>query len=316
MWWANTTRTWTTIPEFWDFDPAGAAYGDTLDWPRDVVGAAGHVFLWFYSNKIRRIAPDGTVCCLVLDGGTLRFVPNTEPGQGHKLDARSPFGPLIGLFADHDRLVFVTSRELIRFENVETDRGLVDAGRYALPDPGSPRAYVGGTRDDDAFILCDGAAHAIWHINMIKRTTTLFAGRAGKHGHLDGPAHTALFSDPSHVCATKEAWFVTDRSNHVVRRIDRATRSVSTYGNAGTAGLIDGDPERARFERPRGICAAHGRIWIADLAGAVRCIDPRTHQVSTAHAGWPPSSVCAIPGGVAACSMQPPTLIALAVSPG
>lgn len=303
MWWANTTRAWTTIPEFWDFDPVTSG-GDTIDWPRDVVSAAGHVFVWFYSNKIRRVAPDGTVCCLVLDGNALRFVPNAEPIDGHKLGAGSPFGPLIGVFADHDRLVLLTQRELIRLENVETERALVEAGRYALPTPNRPRAYLGGTRDDDAYIVCDGPAQVIFHIDMRKRVTTILAGRPGDAGHRDGPAATALFSDPSHVCATKEAWFVTDRGNHVVRRIDRVTRAVTTI--------------ETRFERPRGICAAHGRIWIADLAGAVQCLDPATNAItrfhpSTPQESWPPSSICAVPGGIAACSMQPPLLVALSV---
>lgn len=316
MWWANATRTWQTIPEFWNFDPAaGAAYGYTLDWPREVVSAAGHVFLWFYSDKIRRVAPDGTVSVLVLDGPKLRFVPNSEPSQGHKLDAKSPFGPMAGLFADHDRLVVATRSELIRLENVETDRALVEAGRYTLPNSGA-RAYVGGIRDDDAYIVCDGAAHAILHVDMMKRMTTLLAGRTGESGHRDGPAASALFSDPSHVCATRDAWFVTDRSNHVVRRIDRATRTVSTFGTPGAIGLVDGNAREVRFERPRGICAAHGRVWIADIAGAVRCLDPGTGQVSTFYPTpperWPPSSICAIAGGLAACSMQPPTLVAIA----
>jgi len=321
VWWANTTRTWTEVPEFWDYDPAhGASYGYTLDWPREVVAAAGHVFLWFFSNKIRRVAPDGSISVLVVDGSALRFVANREPAQGHKLDARSPLGTITGLFADHDRLVIATQRELVRIENIETERALVEAGRYALPNQNRARAALAGMRDGDAFLVCDGPAQVIVQLDMLKQKgTALFAGRPGEAGHRDGPLASALFNDPSHITATKDAWYISDRGNHVVRRIDRATREVSTIGAVGTPGRSDGDARSARFERPRGICAAYNRIWIADLSGAVRCFDPRTHQVSTffpeepGHS-WPASSICAIAGGLAACSMQPPTLLALPVS--
>lgn len=318
MWWANSTRTWTEVPEFWDYDPAqGASYGYTLDWPREVVAAAGHVFLWFFSNKIRRVAPDGSISVLVLDGSALRFVANTDPGQGHKLDARSSFGPITGLFADHDRFVIATQSELIRLENIETDRALVEAGRYALPNQSRARAALGGMRDADSFLVCDGPAQVIVQLDMRReRNTALFAGRPGEAGHRDGPIATALFNDPSHITATKDAWYVTDRGSHVVRRIDRGSRIVTTIGAVGTPGRRDGDARYAQFERPRGICAAYDRIWIADLSGAVRCYDPGTDQVSTffpAGRSWPPSSICAIAGGLAACSMQPPTLLALPV---
>lgn len=321
MWWANSTRRWTSIDRFRDLD-ADARLGDFAptvrsDFAEDVASASGQVFLRFQSDKVRRVAPDGTVSVLVLDDNALRFIPNTEPQQGTRFSRGSAFGGVLGLFADHDRLVLVTERELVLLDQVYGDTRLQIMNRIALPPARGPHFGIGGMRDGDHYLVCDRVEHVVWRIDMRSGAHEVLAGTRGEAGHRDGTATDTLFREPRNIAATRDAWWVTDQGNHVVRRIDRETRMVSTYGRPGEHGLADGDATHARFERPRGICAAGGRIWIADLAGALRTIDPETGIVA-AHKPWQgitllahhrPTSLCEVTGGIAVCAPVEPALI-------
>jgi streptogramin lyase len=97
-------------------------------------------------------------------------------------------------------------------------------------------------------------------------TVSTLAGVAGSQGHVDGKGAAAKFNNPSGVsCAADGSVWVSDESNHCIRRI-AADGTVSTVaGVAGSSGHVDGKGGAAKFNSPSGVsCAADGSVWVGD----------------------------------------------------
>jgi kumamolisin len=97
-------------------------------------------------------------------------------------------------------------------------------------------------------------------------TITTVAGTAGSSGSLDGTGGAARFNHPSDLVADSAGnVYVTDTSNHTVRKIT-PTGVVSTLaGLAGAHGSVDGTGSAARFYSPTGITIdGSGTVYVAD----------------------------------------------------
>jgi sugar lactone lactonase YvrE len=102
--------------------------------------------------------------------------------------------------------------------------------------------------------------------------------------YFDGVGTAAKFSSPLGVAWDAGNLYVADTGNHVIRRIDLATRSVSTLaGTAGQTGSANGQGAAARFNSPTGLAADHaGHLYVADRANnQIRAIDLATAGVTT-----------------------------------
>ncbi|MFN7949985.1 MAG: thioredoxin-like domain-containing protein [Blastocatellia bacterium] len=82
--------------------------------------------------------------------------------------------------------------------------------------------YAGGK-----LYVADTYNHKIKLVEIEKRESHTFAG-TGQRGTKDGELKKAQFSEPGGITATSKALFVSDTNNHLIRRIDLATRQVST----------------------------------------------------------------------------------------
>ncbi len=118
----------------------------------------------------------------------------------------------------------------------------------------APRA-LSLNRADGSILLADSENHAIRRVlpGSLDRVDTL-AG-TGTPGSQDGPARQASFFEPSGVALDQRGFlWVTDTSNHLIRRINLSDLTVQTVaGSAGSAGYRDGRGSQARFNRPLGI---------------------------------------------------------------
>lgn len=86
-------------------------------------------------------------------------------------------------------------------------------------------------------------------------------------GHQDGALREALFRDVYGLAAAPDGTIVVaDSENHCIRRIDLASRSVTTIaGNPEEAGFADATGSAALFYQPRGVAVApDGTIYVAD----------------------------------------------------
>jgi DNA-binding beta-propeller fold protein YncE len=98
--------------------------------------------------------------------------------------------------------------------------------------------YVADTRNNRVRVI-DAASH-----------TRTVAGSLP--GYRDGPVKSALFDSPSGVAVSPDGTiYVADTNNHRIRQIRDG--SVTTVAGSGS-GLIDGPADKARFDRPTGLC--------------------------------------------------------------
>jgi DNA-binding beta-propeller fold protein YncE len=121
------------------------------------------------------------------------------------------------------------------------------------------------------------------------RTMQTIAGFPGNTGSVDGIGRNALFVNPvvsAYIPAQKvNKALLTDQLNHVVRRVDLQSGSVTTLaGQKGVAGTSDGSGTNARFNQPFGlVVSSAGEIaYVAEYSGhSVRSIQIKTGVVTT-----------------------------------
>jgi DNA-binding beta-propeller fold protein YncE len=98
-------------------------------------------------------------------------------------------------------------------------------------------------------------------------TTIAGTGARGYAGN-DGPASAAVFDAPKELVIDRDGnLLIVDTENHVIRRIDIRTRTVTAIAGSGRQGGDgDGGPARAAaLDRPHGAAvAADGSIYIGD----------------------------------------------------
>ncbi|MGH2607822.1 MAG: hypothetical protein ACRDHF_01925 [Tepidiformaceae bacterium] len=89
----------------------------------------------------------------------------------------------------------------------------------------------------------------------------------------DGPAHQAIFNQPSSIVVGANGdIFVADSGNHAVRKIDQ-TGSVTTVAGNGTPGYKDGPASDARFIAPVDLAMdADGNLYLTEQGHRVRRI--------------------------------------------
>ena len=111
-------------------------------------------------------------------------------------------------------------------------------------------------------------------------------GEAGYSGD-GGAGRAATFNQPYGLALDASgAIYTADRLNAVVRRIDVATGTVTTFAGTGETGFDgDGGPaDRARLVEPNGLCFSPDgkRLYIADVAdNRVRIVDMASGVIST-----------------------------------
>ena len=116
---------------------------------------------------------------------------------------------------------------------------------------------------------------------------TLFAGNGRKgYGGDNGPARTAEFNDPHSHYIRGDQLFVADTRNHLVRKIDLRTQTITTIAGTGESGYSgDGGPAvRAKFNGIYDIALDRNAetMYAADLRNRrVRRVDLKTGVVTT-----------------------------------
>ena len=135
---------------------------------------------------------------------------------------------------------------------------------------------------DRALYVCDIDNHVIRRLNLRDGTITTVAGngRRGNSGD-GGPALSASLNQPYEVRFDKAGnMFFVEMPNHIVRRVDKKTRIITTVAGTGTPGFSgDGGPaNKAQFRQPHSIAFdPQGRLLICDIGNhRVRRVDLKT----------------------------------------
>ncbi len=141
--------------------------------------------------------------------------------------------------------------------------GPVDTARFFGPE--------GLTMDDEGNVyVADTLNNRIRRISPEGMVTTVAGSGPGTvYGFdgalVDGPVDTARFNDPSDVAVDKAGiLYVTDRLNHVIRKIT-PDGQVSTFAGNGRAGTTDGARRDASFELPNRIAIdKDGNLYVTE----------------------------------------------------
>jgi DNA-binding beta-propeller fold protein YncE len=166
-----------------------------------------------------------------------------------------------------------------------------------LAAAGAPRraVLVTGQGLNEPFGVAFDAAGNTYIVEMAGHRVTVldragvqsvFAGD-GEKGYAGdgGPAHKARFNGPHHLLVGPDgALYVADTWNYAVRRIDLASRGISTVAGTGAKGFSgDGGPARAaQFGGVFSIAFHGGRLYVCDLDNRrVRVVDLETGIVTT-----------------------------------
>ena len=99
------------------------------------------------------------------------------------------------------------------------------------------------------------------------------AGNPGGPGVADGQGTAARFNSPSGMWSDGQSLYIADRGNHTIRRMDIATRSVTTItGTPGIAGNLDGPLNSAQFQSPSAVWGDGSKLYVAG-GSSVRIVD-------------------------------------------
>jgi hypothetical protein len=130
-------------------------------------------------------------------------------------------------------------------------KGVPEDGAVAVDSPlVDPRAAIAAA--DGTIYLLERSGHALRRIDPRGRIRTV-AG-TGQAGAVDGPALRAQLNGPKHLCWGPGGMiFIADDVNHLVRRYDPDTQTLST---------VDTSPYR--LKRPHGVLVHEGWLYIAD----------------------------------------------------
>lgn len=124
-----------------------------------------------------------------------------------------------------------------------------------VPDPADPNNFV---------LVTDWGDHSIRRVGL-DGTVTTWAGAHGMAGSVDGPLATARFNNPKGMTVHGQTIYVTDSTNHTIRKIEGGI--VSTIAGMTDGGYKDDtDPMAALYYGIEGldISADGKRMVIAD----------------------------------------------------
>src|SRR6266536_1368116 len=169
----------------------------------------------------------------------------------------------------------------------------VGTGRAGYSGDGGPagtaqlnNAYGLARGPDGALYICDMENHRIRRVAKDGTITT--AAGTGKRGYSgdSGPALQADLNEPYEVRFDKSGnMFFVEMRNHIVRRVDAKTKTISTVAGTGKEGFSgDGGPAtRAELRQPHSIqLDGKGDIYICDIGNhRLRRVNLETGIIST-----------------------------------
>jgi sugar lactone lactonase YvrE len=269
----------------------GPAEQASLDKPRGqlATGPDGSIFVAdTFNNRIRRIAPDGTISTVAGTGvagsaGDGRPAASAQLRWPHDVDVDAEGNVYIADAANH-RIRMVTPDGIIR---TVVGTGVGGFNGDGLAGPATlvfrPKAVVATS----SFLwFSDGDNNRVRVLDRVRGVVRTVAGTGVKGYSGDGGrATSARISAPRAIALDSIGnLYFADSQNHRIRRVglDGIIRTVAGTGVAGFRG--DGAAAtRALLDQPRGLAVADdATLYVADSDNSrVRRVDLRTGIIST-----------------------------------
>ena len=234
----------------------------------------GHLYIVERDNHVvRRVDASSGVISTFAGTGAAGF--SGDGGAASRAQLRSPHSVVVDR---RRRRLFICDIGNQRVRQVDLATGTIETfagtGEKAPTPDGAPIAGtpLNGPRsialhDAGTLYLALREGNAIYRIDTRTRTLRHVAG-TGAQGYSGdgGPARAATFAGPKGLAWARDALYVADTENHVVRKIDLKTGVVTTVLCTGRRG--DGpepDPLRCALNRPHGVLVdARGALYVGD----------------------------------------------------
>lgn len=209
-----------------------------------------------------------------------------QDGTGIAAGFNNPSSLVIG----SDGVLYVGdwANNLVRKINLSTAAVTTFAGTVAQGHVDGPvaSAVFNGTanivfdRSGDLFIA-DEENNMIREITTTGVVTTI-AG-SGAMGSADGVGAAASFNHPEGMVIDASGNLYVADNNNTIRKINLATKQVTTYAGTGVRGFNNGPVASATFSSPYGLAMdANGDIYVGDIVNnCIRKITVSTGMVST-----------------------------------
>lgn len=176
-----------------------------------------------------------------------------------------------------------------------TDLGVVTTLQCTDVDTGDDTGFnlpFSLTTDGTNIYVVDAGSNTIRFIEIATKIVTTVGSTEGLAGSVDvevvSPATTAdrtlaRFNRPTGITTDGINLYVADSGNSTIRRINIATKAVTTLaGTSGSVGSADGAPRIARFNLPQRITTDRTSLYVTDFNNrTVRQIDISTGTVTT-----------------------------------
>jgi len=180
------------------------------------------------------------------------YVVAMVAGEGHG----NRLGQIIAGLITEYREKGIFKDDPIQFHRERMHDGPLAFPQKVLADAGTQRLVVADTGHHRIVITDLGG-------NMLDLAGT------GEPGDADGPFEQATFRAPHGAALTDNILYVADTENHLIRRLDLATRKVETIAGDGRQGHAIRQRGPARdmsLNSPWDLCIADGKLYIA-MAG-------------------------------------------------
>ena len=175
--------------------------------------------------------------------------------------------------------------EVVTIAGTGQDGYMGDGGLAAKARVGGPFGVTIGP--DGALYVCEITSHVVRRIDLQSGTISTVAG-CGRKGYAGdgGPATEALLNEPYEVRFDREGnMYFVEMRNHVVRRVDARTGTISTIAGTGHEGFSGdaGPAVHARLKAPHSIALDDARnLYICDIGNhRIRRVDLQRGTIST-----------------------------------
>jgi sugar lactone lactonase YvrE len=224
------------------------------------------------AHVVRRVDAGSGVVSTVAGTGTAGF--SGDGGPAIRAELRQPHS--IAFDAAGNLLICDSGNQRIRAVDMKSGTIATYAGtgeRRATPDEGplegtplnGPRSIDTDPEGNVYLVLREG--NAVFRIDAAARRLTRIAG-TGETGYAGdgGPAIAAKFNGPKGIAfAPDRSLYVVDTENHVIRRVDLRSGTITTVLGTGQRGDgPDGDPLGCRMARPHGVFVSNNVVYVTD----------------------------------------------------
>jgi len=272
---ARTTKTIAGNGQKGYSGDGGPAVDATLNMPHEIqFDARGMLYIAERDNHVVRVVEAGGGRISTFAGtGTAGF-----SGDGGAASAAQLRGPHSIAIQPGGQFLLICDVGNHRIRRVEFATGRIETwagtGEAATTPDGAPLA---GTPLNGPRTLAFDAAGDLYLalregnaiVRIDRRTTTIHhVAGTGEQGYAGdgGPARAARLAGPKGLAWSRDALFVADTENHVIRRIDLKAGIIDTVLGTGQRG--DGpepDPRRCALNRPHGVLVdATGVLYVGD----------------------------------------------------